>query len=60
MIILIKLPSFDCIYMYIYTKMYAFYTDDFSRVKLKEIEGVDGTDYINASYIDVRTCIVST
>ena len=29
-------------------------TDDFARVKLQEIEGVDGSDYVNASYIDVR------
>ena len=32
-------------------------------MKLKEIEGVDGSDYINASFLDVSgpaiTCIVS-
>lgn len=27
--------------------------DDFSRVILEKIEGVEGSDYINASYIDV-------
>ena len=27
--------------------------DDFSRVKLEAIEGMEGSDYINASYIDV-------
>ena len=27
--------------------------DDFSRVKLDLIEGVEGADYVNASYIDV-------
>ena len=27
--------------------------DDFCRVKLTMIEGVEGSDYINASYIDV-------
>ena len=31
------------------------YSDDFSRVKLKEIEGVEGSDYINASFLDVIT-----
>ena len=29
-------------------------TDDFARVKLQESEGVEGSDYVNASYIDVR------
>ena len=38
--------------------------DDFSRVPLKEILGEEGSDYINASYIDVRYvhgafCVVS-
>jgi len=28
--------------------------DDFSRVKLREIPGKEGSDYINASYIDVN------
>ena len=28
--------------------------DDSSRVKLKEIAGEDGSDYINASHLDVR------
>ena len=27
--------------------------DDFSRVKLKEIPGEEGSDYINASFLDV-------
>ena len=27
---------------------------DFSRVILNTIEGVEGSDYINASYMDVR------
>lgn len=31
--------------------------DDFARVKLQEIEGVDGSDYVNASYIDVRILV---
>ena len=30
-------------------------TDDSTRVKLKEIPGQDGSDYINASHLDVRT-----
>ena len=29
------------------------YIDDYCRVELKEIDGVEGSDYINASYIDV-------
>ena len=29
-------------------------SDDFSRVKLKEIPGEEGSDYINASHLDVR------
>ena len=29
-------------------------TDDASRVKLKELNDIPGSDYINASYIDVR------
>ena len=28
-------------------------SDDASRVKLREISGEDGSDYINASYLDV-------
>ena len=32
-----------------------FILDDFSRVKLKEIKGEEGSDYINASFIDVST-----
>ena len=28
-------------------------TDDFSRVKLELVEGEEGSDYVNASYIDV-------
>ena len=35
-------------------------TDDFARVKLQEIEGVDGSDYVNASYIDVRILMYSS
>ena len=27
--------------------------DDFSRVKLREIPGEEGSDYINASFLDV-------
>lgn len=39
-------------------------TDDDTRVVLSEIEGVPGSDYINANFIDVRSkmiyfCIVS-
>ena len=29
--------------------------DDSSRVHLKEVPGVDGSDYINASFITVRS-----
>ena len=29
--------------------------DDYNRVKLSVTPGVPGSDYINASYIDVRT-----
>ena len=29
-------------------------TDDCSRVKLTEIEGEEGSDYINANHLDVR------
>jgi len=28
--------------------------DDFSRVKLRKLPGEEGSDYINASYIDVN------
>ena len=31
------------------------FSDDKSRVCLKEIPGVDSCDYINASFIHVRT-----
>ena len=31
-----------------------FNTDDCSRVKLAEIEGEQGSDYINANHLDVR------
>ena len=30
------------------------FTDDFSRVKLSKIQGEEGSDYINASFVDVR------
>ena len=30
------------------------FTDDYCRVKLKEIPGEEGSDYINASIMDVR------
>ena len=30
------------------------FIDDFSRVKLQPVEGMESADYINASYIDVR------
>ena len=30
-------------------------SDDCSRVKLTEIEGEEGSDYINANYLDVRS-----
>ena len=29
-------------------------SDDSSRVKLKEIAGEDGSDYINVSHLDVK------
>ena len=29
-------------------------SDDFSRVKLNKIKGEEGSDYINASFVDVR------
>ena len=29
-------------------------SDDSSRVKLKEIAGEDGSDYINASHINIK------
>ena len=29
------------------------YTDDHNRVRLKQFPGREGSDYINASYIDV-------
>ena len=32
---------------------------DDSRVVLNEIEGEEGSDYINASYIQVSTCTYS-
>lgn len=30
-----------------------FFTDDYNRVVLETIEGVSGSDYVNASYVDV-------
>ena len=33
-------------------------SDDFSRVKLQEIKGVEGSEYVNASYIDVCTIFI--
>ena len=39
--------------------IYAYHiSDDFSRVKLQEIKGVEGSEYVNASYIDVRTMFI--
>ena len=44
----------DCDW-YIYTYHIS---DDFSRVKLQEIKGVEGSEYVNASYIDVCTMFI--
>ena len=33
-------------------------SDDSSRVKLKEVVGEDGSDYINASHLDVKSCLL--
>lgn len=33
--------------------------DDFSRVKLEIVDGREGSDYINASYIDVSVTFVT-
>jgi len=39
--------------------MYTYHvSDDFSRVKLQEIKGVEGSEYVNASYIDVCTMFI--
>ena len=35
------------------------FTDDQTRVRLMPYEGVDGSDYINANYVDVSCSIVS-
>ena len=32
-------------------------TDNYNRVHLQMSPGVGGSDYINASYIDVRICV---
>ena len=41
--------------------MFGFYlSDDKSRVCLKETPGVDSCEYINASFIDVRTQMPQT
>lgn len=37
------------------TLLYISFTDDHSRVLLSHIDGYMGSDYINASYIDVST-----
>ena len=36
-------------------RLYYYNTDDHSRVRLNEIPGRPGSDYINANYIDVRS-----
>ena len=42
--------------MHLYSMHHMFcILDDFCRVKLQEIEGVEGSDYVNASYVDVST-----
>lgn len=35
------------------------FVDDFSRVKLSLVEKREGSDYINASYIDVSACTLT-
>jgi len=35
-------------------------TDESSRVYLQPIRGIEGSDYINASFIDVRHSIITT
>ena len=52
---------FPCVYfkkirlLHMATVIYLMSLDDHCRVKLKELAGVLNSDYINASYIDVRT-----
>ena len=48
-------PPVSCfvIMIYLVEDIVNLLADDFSRVRLVMIEGVEGSDYINASYIDV-------
>ena len=34
-----------------------FLADDFNRVVLNDFPGQEHSDYINASYVDVRVCV---
>lgn len=38
------------------TVFFIFVSDESTRVCLQPIRGVDGSDYINASFIDVSNC----
>ena len=38
-------------------KLLILYSDDYNRVKLKEIPTIEGSDYINASFLDV-SCLL--
>lgn len=42
------MPVYVCLYV-----NSCLHVDDFSRVKLELVDGIEGSDYINASYIDV-------
>ena len=47
------IPVTNKIYHSCYFLACFIYIDDFSRVKLSELPGEEGSDYINASFVDV-------
>ena len=39
--------------MYIYMNLHYIYTVEYTRVSLHAIDGVEGSDYVNANYVQV-------
>ena len=46
----------QCVCDYIHV-VFVCLSDNFSRVLLEQLPGEDGSDYINASYVDVCVCV---